>query len=77
MRRMEGVGSSGMTEKQRAIAAEIQRGPRGRVGSLMELWLHSPDLAEHTQRVGAYFRTQDVLPPHLVEMVILERIRFK
>jgi 4-carboxymuconolactone decarboxylase len=71
MRRMEGVVAVEMTEKQRAIAAEIERGPRGRVGGLMALWLHSPDLAEHAQRVGAYFRTQDHVPPHLIEMVIL------
>lgn len=71
MSRMEGVKASEMTEKQRAIAAEIERGPRGRVGGLMALWLHSPDLAEHAQRVGAYFRVQDNLPPHFIEMVIL------
>lgn len=75
MRRMEGVDRDAMDEKQRAIAVEIEKGPRGRVGGLMALWLHSPELAEHSQRVGAYFRTQDNLPPHLMEMVVLVTAR--
>lgn len=71
MKRMEGVDRDAMSEQQRRIVAEIEKGPRGRAGGLMMLWLHSPELAEHAQRVGAYFRTQDNLPPHLMEMVVL------
>ncbi len=71
MARMQGVSPEQMTPRQRGIAEEIAKGPRGRVGSLMQLWLHSPDVAEHAQRLGAYFRVQDNLPPHAVEMVIL------
>jgi 4-carboxymuconolactone decarboxylase len=37
----------------------------------MRLWLHSPDVAEHAQRLGGYFRLQDNVPPHFMEMVIL------
>jgi len=75
MRRMEGVDRDAMTARQREIVAEIEQGPRERAGGLMMLWLHSPDLAEHAQRVGAYFRTQDNLPPHLMEMVVLTTAR--
>lgn len=75
MRRMQGVDRDAMTGRQREIVAEIEQGPRGRAGGLMMLWLHSPDLAEHAQRVGAYFRTQDNLPPHLMEMVVLVTAR--
>ncbi|HET9904319.1 MAG TPA: carboxymuconolactone decarboxylase family protein [Xanthobacteraceae bacterium] len=68
---MQGVTDAEMNARQRAIAAEIARGPRGRVGTLMRLWLHSPDVAEHAQRLGGYFRLQDNVPGPLVEMVIL------
>jgi len=72
---MDGVDRDAMTDQQKRIVAEIEQGPRGRAGSLMMLWLHSPDLAEHAQRVGAYFRTQDNLPPHVMEMVVLTTAR--
>jgi 4-carboxymuconolactone decarboxylase len=71
MQRMQGVADEDMDARQRAIAAEIASGPRGRVGGLMRLWLHSPDVAEHAQRLGGYFRLQDNVPAHFMEMVIL------
>ena len=37
----------------------------------MALWLHSPDLAESVQEVGAYFRRQPAFPRSAVEMIIL------
>lgn len=75
MQRIQGVSPEKMTERQRAIAAEIAQGPRGRVGTLMQLWLHSPDVAEHAQRLGGYFRLQDNIPSSTVEMVILVTAR--
>ncbi len=71
MLRIEPVKPDEMNDLQRKIADEIAKGPRGRVGELMLLWLHSPVLADLTQKLGAYFRSGTSLPPHIMEMIIL------
>ena len=71
MARLAGVALDAMNDRQRGIAEEIIRGPRKRLGPLMGLWLHSPDLAEPAQQIGSYFRREPGLPRRAVEMVIL------
>jgi 4-carboxymuconolactone decarboxylase len=71
MERIAGLQLHEMNEKQRKVADAIISGPRGRLGELMALWLHSPDLAEPVQEVGSYFRLQPGFPRAVVEMIIL------
>jgi 4-carboxymuconolactone decarboxylase len=75
MARLDGVQPQNMNEKQRAVADAIIGGPRGRLGALMALWLHSPDLAEPVQEVGSYFRREPAFPRAAVEMIILMTAR--
>jgi 4-carboxymuconolactone decarboxylase len=75
MARIEGLQLREMNDKQRKVADEIIRGPRKRLGELMALWLHSPDLAEPVQEVGSYFRLQPGFPRAVVEMIILVTAR--
>lgn len=71
MARYSGVRHDEMSDRQKEIAESISNGPRGRLGGLMTLWLHSPEFADRAQRLGAFLRYDTVLPPRLSEMVIL------
>ena len=75
MVRLNGVRPEAMSDRQREVADEIISGPRKRLAALMALWLHSPDLAEPAQRIGAYFRQEPGLPRKAVEMIILVTAR--
>jgi 4-carboxymuconolactone decarboxylase len=56
---------------QQKIWQEIASGPRGSVPPPLQIWLHSPALAEHAQRLGAFLRFGTSLPPRLSELAIL------
>jgi len=60
-----------MSVEQKRIHDEIAAGPRGAVVGPLKAWLHSPTLADHAQKLGAYARYQTTLPPHLSELAIL------
>lgn len=57
--------------EQRKIWQEIASGPRGSVPPPLQIWLHSPALAEHAQRLGAFLRFGTSLSPRLSELAIL------
>ncbi len=59
-----------MTDEQRRIHDEIASGPRGRVEGPLKVWLHSPELANHAQKLGAYARFHSRLEPRLAEIAI-------
>ncbi len=65
-----------MTEDQRRIHDEIVAGPRGKIQGPLGVWLHSPGLADHAQKLGQYARFESVLPPRLSELAILVTGRF-
>ena len=69
--RYEGVSPETMTDRQREVADRIRKGPRGKLGDMMTFWLHSPDMAEHAQELGAVLRYGTSLSPKAAEMVIL------
>ncbi len=50
---------------------KIKSGPRGRVKGPLALWLHSPELAERAQHLGAYLRFDSAFEPRLSELTIL------
>ena len=59
------------TEPQRAVLGEILAGPRGDLAGPFLSWIHSPVLASHAQRLGAFCRYETGLPPRQSELAIL------
>lgn len=60
-----------MSEAQRGVHDAIAAGPRGRVEGPLAVWLHSAELAERAQALGAFCRFGSSLPPRLSELAIL------
>ena len=59
------------TPEQEAVLTEIQSGPRGNLNGPFLGWIHSPELAQHAQRLGAFCRYRTGLPLRLSELAIL------
>ncbi len=59
------------TEAQRAVLDEILSGPRGNLNGPFLGWIHSPEFAQHAQRLGAFCRYETGLPLRLSELAIL------
>jgi 4-carboxymuconolactone decarboxylase len=64
-----------MNEAQRALAAEIARGPRGGVRGPFLALMHHPKLAHRIQALGEHLRFGTGLPQRLVEIVVLVTAR--
>lgn len=75
-----------MTPAQRAVANDIRSGPRAStgssatasattIGSPFNVWLRSPELADHLQKLGTHIRFKSSLPPRLNEFAILVTAR--
>jgi 4-carboxymuconolactone decarboxylase len=64
-----------MTAEQQRVHDEIKAGPRGKVIGPLQVWLHSPDLADRAQRLGAFVRYHSTLPAELSELAILVTAR--
>jgi len=73
--RIRTIGVEDMTMQQRAAHDEAVAGIRGRVPAPMQAWLHSPEMASHAQRLGAFLRYRTSLPPRLSELAILVTAR--
>jgi 4-carboxymuconolactone decarboxylase len=59
------------TTEQKAVLQDILSGPRGNLNGPFLGWIHSPELAQHAQRLGAFCRYQTGLPLRLSELAIL------
>jgi 4-carboxymuconolactone decarboxylase len=59
------------TGEQKAVLDEILSGPRGNLNGPFPGWIHSPELAQHAQRLGAFCRYKTGLPLRLSELAIL------
>ncbi|MCQ4211019.1 carboxymuconolactone decarboxylase family protein [Streptomyces longispororuber] len=59
-----------MTERQRELAARIA-GRRGAVRGPFRVWLHSPEMAERADSLGAFARFDCSLPKRLRELALL------
>ena len=82
-RRFKVLTPAEQTAEQQALVKSIQSGPRasvqgsaansggGTVGSPFNVFLRSPELGEHLQRVGAYIRFKSSLGLRLNELAIL------
>lgn len=60
-----------MDEAQREVLSEILSGPRGNLDGPFLAWIHSPKLANHAQRLGAFCRYHTRLDLRLSELAIL------
>jgi 4-carboxymuconolactone decarboxylase len=76
MARIRPFALADMSEEQRRIYSEIVAGKRGRVPAPLEIWLRSPQLAGHAQKLGEFVRYQTSLSPRLSELAILVTARF-
>ncbi|MFM0289820.1 carboxymuconolactone decarboxylase family protein [Paraburkholderia megapolitana] len=69
--RLPHFDSAAATPEQKAVLDEILSGPRGNLNGPFLGWIHSPELAQHAQRLGAFCRYQTGLPLRLSELAIL------
>jgi len=60
-----------MSDDQRRVLADILQGPRGNLDGPFLAWVHSPALADHAQRLGAFCRYGTALELRLSELAIL------
>ncbi|MGY9000890.1 MAG: carboxymuconolactone decarboxylase family protein [Rhodospirillales bacterium] len=70
MSRIEDLDYVTMSPEQKKIADEIIAS-RGKVAGPFIPWLRSADLADRSQKLGAYCRYETSLPPRLSELAIL------
>jgi 4-carboxymuconolactone decarboxylase len=67
---------SGMTAEQRRIFDAVSGGPRGSVGSLYKVMLHSPKMTDSVQNLGAFLRFGSSLDKRISELATLVTARF-
>lgn len=60
-----------MSVPQQEVLNEILSGPRGNLDGPFLAWIHSPQLANHAQRLGAFCRYGTQLELRLTELAIL------
>jgi 4-carboxymuconolactone decarboxylase len=75
MTRYKETEPADLDEAQQRVWRDIAAGPRGSVPPPLQIWLKSPALAEHAQRLGAFARFGTSLPPRLSELAILMTAR--
>lgn len=59
------------SDAQKAVLESIVNGPRGSLNGPFLGWIHSPELADYAQRLGAFCRYQTGLTLRLSELAIL------
>lgn len=69
--RLTSLSEECMSEAQRCVLSEILSGPRGNLDGPFLAWIHSPELANHAQRLGAFCRYGTRLELRLSELAIL------
>ncbi|RDW14770.1 carboxymuconolactone decarboxylase family protein [Paracoccus thiocyanatus] len=65
------LDESALTPSQREVFARIRSGPRGLVQGPLRVWLHSPELADAAQALGAFCRYGTSLGQDLSELAII------
>jgi len=69
--RLSPLAEPDMTPEQQRVLADILSGPRGNLDGPFLAWIHSPALADHAQRLGAFCRYGTRLELRLTELAIL------
>lgn len=70
MSRIENLDYDALSPEQKKIADDIIES-RGKIAGPFIPWLRSPELADRSQRLGAYCRYETSLPARLSELAIL------
>ena len=65
-----------MTPAQRRVAEAAASGKRGHIPAPLRAWLHSPEMGDRAQHLGAFLRYDTSLAPALSELAILVTARF-
>lgn len=73
--RVRDLSREEMDDTQRQVADEAVSGKRGRMPGPLRVWIHSPEMGQHAQRLGAFLRYSTVLGPRLSELAILVTAR--
>ncbi|WP_263259605.1 carboxymuconolactone decarboxylase family protein [Pseudomonas oryzihabitans] len=69
--RLTPLSDQNTTPEQQRVLDDIQSGPRGNLDGPFLAWVHSPALADHAQRLGAFCRYGTRLDLRLTELAIL------
>jgi 4-carboxymuconolactone decarboxylase len=69
--RLPPIAEASWNDEQRRYAQAIIGGPRGALVSPFVPLLRSPELMDHTQRMGEYLRYRSAIGPRLSELAIL------
>ncbi|MEQ6918420.1 carboxymuconolactone decarboxylase family protein [Halomonas aquatica] len=69
--RLSPLDEASMAPDQRRVLDAILSGPRGNLDGPFLAWIHSPELADHAQRLGAFCRYGTRLETRLTELAIL------
>jgi 4-carboxymuconolactone decarboxylase len=69
------VSADNLTPDQRVVYERVVSGPRTAIVGPLRAALHSPELAERWQQLGALLRYGTSLPPRIKELVILATAR--
>lgn len=73
--RLRELSPGEMNADQKGIYAESLAGKRGAVTPPLRAWIHSPEVARHAGRLGAFLRYDTTLGPLLSELAILVTAR--
>lgn len=69
--RLTALQFADLTADQQRVLADILKGPRGKLDGPFLAWIHSPQLADYAQRLGAFCRYVTALELRLTELAIL------
>ena len=74
--RIRDISPEDMSPAQRRVADAAIAGKRGRIPAPLRAWLHSPEMGDRAQSLGAFLRYDTSLGPALSELAILVTARF-
>lgn len=69
--RLSTLTKDNTTAEQQRVLDSILQGPRGNLDGPFLAWVHSPELADPAQQLGAYCRYHTRIPLRLSELAIL------
>lgn len=69
--RLTQLHSGNTSPEQQRVLSKILTGPRGNLDGPFLAWVHSPELADPAQELGAYCRYHTRIPLRLSELAIL------
>jgi len=71
MARVEKAKREELTARQQKIYDDISRTRGGRLGGPFSVWIRTPDIAEHADRLTNCFRPASRLDKRLIELIVL------